>query len=129
MKATKSPTIYFDSDAETFFTDPAAKGYVADQHGLFCKGEYGFCEPILRYQAVWFSVDGYGEPNTKIFTNPTKLMKFLRDEEFLNEGGVSDDGVTRFSGVMVSRFKSWSATCSDTFSSEIPVSILISLTK
>ena len=124
MKATPT-TIYLDPDAETFFTDPAAEGYVADQHGILCKGEFGFCEPILRYQAVWFSVDGHGEPNTKIFTNPDKLMKFLRDEEFLNEGGVSDEGVTRFSGVMISRFKSWSAT----FSTEIPVSILISLTK
>lgn len=105
---------------EQIITDPAAHGFELDKFGLWCKGRFDYAQAFVRFRAVWVSVDSYGKPNTRIFKNPAAMLAFAEREQFLNDGGVSDDGVTRFLGFQGNVFPNAAPNCWE----EIPVSTL-----
>jgi hypothetical protein len=91
--------------------NPAAHGFALDSYGLWCKGKYDTADKLVRFRALWVSVDSYGKPSTRNFKSPAAMLKFAEEEQFLNEGRVSDDGVTRFLGFQGNPFPNGAPNC------------------
>jgi hypothetical protein len=94
-------TFYFDYEGMTYNADTAAKaGFVqTDDHtkGFLTRGDLDYCEQIAQIKVTSCAVDGPRKP--RVFTTFAGAAKYVCDEEWTNDGGVSTDGITRLCGI------------------------------
>jgi hypothetical protein len=99
MKSSSSSPLFWvlvDDDGKDTASVSLFPGYVDDQYG-YADGENDSACGVYAIRLHRSAVDG--PCKVKTFKSQRGLIKFLREEGLITDGGVSDDGIVRVDGL------------------------------